>query len=175
MIETPRMNLLPCDAHTLRAVVAGREALAAHLAVSVPEGWPAFPEAYVHALDVVVADPAIARWWTHLFIEREAAALVGAGGYCGHPKPDGVVEIGYEIAPPFRGRALAVEAARGLVEHAFRDAGVSAVIAHTRPEADASTRVLEKVGFLRVEDVEDREEGTLWRWRIEKGTVPVFF
>jgi RimJ/RimL family protein N-acetyltransferase len=161
------MSLRPCDAETLRAVVAGREALAAHLSVSVPEGWPVFPEAYAHALDVVLADPGIARWWTHLFIEREARSLVGAGGYTGHPK-DGVVEIGYEIAPAFQGRGLAVEVARGLVDHALADAEVSAVIGHTRPESNASTRVLEKVGFVRVEDVEDKEEGTLWRWRITR-------
>ena len=169
MITTPRLNLLPCDATTLRAVVDGREALAAHLGVGVPEGWPEFPEAYAHALDVVVADPGIVPWWTHLFIDRTAAKLVGAGGYTGRPTPEGVVEIGYEIAPAFRGRALAVEAARGLVDHAFSDPAVAAVIAHTRPEANASTRVLEKIGLVRVEDVEDREEGTLWRWRIGKG------
>jgi RimJ/RimL family protein N-acetyltransferase len=172
VIETARMNLLPCDAETLRAVVAGREALAAHLAAAVPEGWPVFPEAYAHALDVVVADPGIASWWTHLFLEREGPSLVGAGGYTGRPSPEGVVEIGYEIAPAFRGRALAIEAARGLVEHAFADAAVTAVIAHTRPETGASTRVLEKIGFARVEDVEDREEGTLWRWRITRGQTP---
>ena len=169
MIKTFRMNLLPCDADTLRAVVAGREALAAHLGVGVPEGWPAFPEAYAHALDVVVADPEIVRWWTHVFIERAAASLVGAGGYTGRPTSEGVVEIGYEIAREFRGRALAAEAARGLVEHAFTDPAVTAVIAHTRPESNASTRVLEKIGLVRVEDVEDREEGTLWRWRIVRG------
>ena len=168
MITTPRLKLLPCDAATLRAVVAGRETLAAHLGVGVPEGWTEFPEAYAHALDVVVADPGIARWWTHLFIEHEAASLVGAGGYTGRPNAEGVVEIGYEIAPPFRGRALGVEAARGLVDNAFADAAVRAVIATTRPEAGPSTRVLERIGFARVEDVEDREEGTLWRWRISR-------
>ena len=167
MIETARMNLLPCDEETLRAVIAGREALAAHLSVSVPEGWPAFPEAYAHALDILAADPASAGWWTHLFIERETRALVGSGGYAGRPK-DGVVEIGYEIAPAFQGRGLAVEVARGLVEHAFGDPEVSAVIGHTRPESNASTRVLEKVGFVRVDDVEDNEEGTLWRWRVTR-------
>jgi RimJ/RimL family protein N-acetyltransferase len=168
VIATPRLDLLPCDEATLRAVVEGREALAAHLRVEVPEGWPAFPESYAHALDVVLADPGIAPWWTHLFIEREAASLVGAGGYTGRPSPDGVVEIGYEIAPEFRGRALAVEAAQGLLDHAFTDPAVSAVIAHTRPESNASTRVLEKIGFRRVDDVEDREEGTLWRWRVAR-------
>jgi RimJ/RimL family protein N-acetyltransferase len=161
------MNLVPCDAASLRAVIAGREALAAHLSVAVPEGWPAFPEAYAHALDVLVADASSAAWWTHLFIERESRSLVGSGGYAGRPK-DGVVEIGYEIAPAFQGRGLALEVARGLVEHAFADAAVSAVIGHTRPETNASTRVLEKAGFVRVEDVEDPEEGTLWRWRITR-------
>ena len=167
MIATARLNLIPCDAAILRAVVAGREALATHLRVAVSEGWPAFPEAYVHALDVVVADPAIAPWWTYVFIEREVSSLVGSGGYTGRPK-EGVVEIGYEIATEFRGRQLAGEAARGLIDNAFSDSSVSAVIAHTRPEENASTRVLEKIGMRRVEDVEDREEGTLWRWRIDK-------
>ena len=168
MIVTSRLNLLPCDAPILRAVVEGRDALAGHLSVTVPEGWPAFPEAYAHALDVVVGDPGIIRWWTHLFVERSSSIVVGSGGYTGRPSAEGVVEIGYEIAPALRGRGLGSEAARGLIDHAFSEPSVRSVIAHTLPEENASTRVLEKIGLARVEDVEDREEGTLWRWRIAK-------
>lgn len=168
MIRTPRLNLVPCDVPTLLAVVAGSEALSAHLEVSVPAGWPAFPDAYVHALEVVRADPGIARWWTHLFIDPKQAVLVGAGGYTGRPGDDGTVEIGYEIAPEYRGRDLAFEAARGLVDHAFLDPGVSAVIAHTLAEMNASTRVLEKIGMRHVETLEDPNDGTLWRWRLDR-------
>ena len=43
---------------------------------------------------------------------------------------------------------------------------VQAVIAHTRPEANASTRVLEKAGFERIGDFTDPEDGAVWRWQL---------
>jgi ribosomal-protein-alanine N-acetyltransferase len=54
-----------------------------------------------------------------------------------------------------------------MLEQAFADDRVESVIAHTLPEHNASTRVLEKAGFKHEDEI--IEEGTtVWRWRIER-------
>jgi len=44
-------------------------------------------------------------------------------------------------------------------------AGIRRVRAHTLPEGNASTRILEKLGFERIgETIKDPEAGQVWRW-----------
>ncbi len=168
MIRTPRLELISCDLETLRAIAAGREALAAHLGVAIPDGWPEFPEAYRHALELLEEDLDVGGWWTYVFVARGEAALVGSGGYKGKPDVDGAVEIGYEIAPAFRRRGFATEAAEALARFAFTDPDVCTVLAHTLPRSSASTRVLDKIGMRHDGIAEDPEDGTVWRWRLDR-------
>ena len=53
--------------------------------------------------------------------------------------------------------------AAGLVERAERAIEVRRVRAHTRPEKNASTRILEKLGFERIGEIIDPEDGPVWR------------
>jgi len=41
---------------------------------------------------------------------------------------------------------------------------VRLIRAHTLPEPNASTRVLQKCGFEQVGEVTDAEDGLVWRW-----------
>jgi RimJ/RimL family protein N-acetyltransferase len=168
LIRTPRLELIPCDLAMLRAIVSGRDVLAAHLGVAVPDGWPEFPEAYQHALELLDEHLDVGGWWTYVFVAPGEGALVGSGGFKGKPDADGVVEIGYEIAPSFRGRGFATEAAEGLTRFAFADAAVRSVIAHTLPRSNASTRVLDRIGMRHDGIAEDPEDGTVWRWRLDR-------
>jgi len=45
---------------------------------------------------------------------------------------------------------------------------VDHVIAHTLPGPNASTGVLESLGFEHVADQEDHEVGTVWEWRLTR-------
>ncbi len=58
-------------------------------------------------------------------------------------------ELGYIFNPRDRQRGYATEAARALVEHAFREMGAHRVVASCNPANIASWRVLEKIGFVR--------------------------
>ena len=88
--------------------------------------------------------------------------LVGWGGFKGPPQ-DGVLELGYEIAASHRGRGLATAAVEAMLAEAFADGRVERVIAHTLPERNASTRVLEKSGFEF--DAEVEQDGrSAWRF-----------
>jgi RimJ/RimL family protein N-acetyltransferase len=97
-------------------------------------------------------------------IDRETRTIVGSASFKGAPDAGGIVEIAYGIVPSFEGRGYATEAARALVEYAQRDDKVRQIIAHTMPEANASTRVLKKCGFTFAGEVVDPEDGRVWRW-----------
>ena len=115
----------------------------------------------------MAADPGSEEWGTRFFVAGDPSELVGWGGFKGPPDEHGVVELGYEIAESRQGRGLATDSVAAMAEHAFADGRVTALIAHTLPEHNASTRVLEKSGFSR--DGELSEDGQpVWRWRRER-------
>ena len=99
-------------------------------------------------------------------------AVVGTCGFKGPPDADGVVEIAYGVAPEYQGKGYATEAARALTDYAFSRGKVRVVRAHTRPEPNASTRVLTKCGFRRIGEVIDPEDGLVWRWERDVEASP---
>jgi [ribosomal protein S5]-alanine N-acetyltransferase len=150
---------------TLDAAIDDPPALSALLAAELAEGWVGFPEALPRLRRALALRPD-SEWATVFFVLEEPRVLVGMGGYKDEPTAEGVVEIGYAIAPAYRGRGLATQAARALVERAFADREVAAVDAHTLGFPSASTRVLEKIGFERIAEASSSEHGPLWHWRI---------
>ena len=99
-----------------------------------------------------------------LFVDPATGQLLGSGGFAA-PPVDRTVEIGYEVAPEFRGRGFGAAAARSLVAHAVAGGEVDHVVAHTLPGPNASTGVLVALGFVHVADQEDPEVGVVWEWR----------
>lgn len=94
--------------------------------------------------------------------------MIGLGGFKGGPDEEGVVEIGYALAPAYRGLGLASEAAQGMLGYAFSHPEVRRVVAHTLPERNASTRVLERVGPRLAGTVHDPVDGEVWRWTLDR-------
>lgn len=124
-----------------------------------PEGWPMFPEAIPHDLERLRSGTAEIGWTTHFVIERATGQLIGSGGYATAPV-GGVVEIGYEIAPAFRGRGLGRAAAAALIRQAFIR-GVSIVQARTLPHHTPSSRLLDALDFVRIS-----EDTETWTWEL---------
>ena len=60
------------------------------------------------------------------------------------------------------------EAAQGMIDYAFSHQEVRGVIAHTLAQTNASNRVLQKVGMKFIAEVDDPEEGEVWRWQISR-------
>jgi len=164
----PPVTLLPATIEHLEALQRGRDELAAMLSTEVPDAWPAFPESVPFTLDRLRRHPDEAGWWMHLFLDPATGALIGSGGFAG-PPADRTVELGYEIAPAFRGRRFGVGAAAALLDKAAASGEVDAVIAHTMPEPSASTRVLAGLGFVREAELTVPDEGPVARWRRELG------
>lgn len=158
---TERLRLVPLTEAHRQAFRHGREAFAILLGVSLPEGWPEFPEAFEHGFPATKAP-----WSPYLFLLRQQPKLIGNGGYAGAPDAEGIVEIGYEIAPEHQNAGFATEAAGAMLTTAF-GAGALAVIAHSLAETNASNAVMRKLG-MRFDGELEQEGMTIWRWRVDR-------
>lgn len=169
-INTERLFLVASTLPILDAVVSEDwPALSALLGgVDIADRWMHFPEAMAWMRDYLQEHPEECDWWNYLIIHRKDVRLVGACGYKGPPTPEGIVEIGYEIADAYQGQGLATETARALVAHALKQESVQLIIAHTLAEENASVAVLRKLGFRFVEEVYDLDDGRIWKWAIGK-------
>ncbi len=165
-MRAPRLTYVEATLALIEAALDGSPRLGALLKADIADDWTVFPDALPALREMIMEQPEGHAWGTLLFVLREPRTLVGMGGYKGDPSPEGVVEMGYAIAPAFRGQRLASEAARWMVERALADPAVLAVDAHTLGGESHSTRILRGLGLKRIGDVADPEEGALWHWRL---------
>ncbi len=93
--------------------------------------------------------------------------MVGVCSFKSSPQ-DGAVEIAYFTFPEHEGRGVGAQMAATLVEIARREPGWRELMAHTQPQANPSTRILERLGLARAGTIEDPEDGAVWRWRLAR-------
>lgn len=84
--------------------------------------------------------------WTWLIIDDDGN-VAGECGVKALPDPSGVVEIGYGLAGPSRGRRLGTRAVEALLGELADRAEVRAVVAEVAVDNVASRRLLERLGF----------------------------
>ena len=166
-LDTHHLKLIPCTPEHLLGLMRHPEDFAELTGFPAAEGLRDFfvsgevsPEWLAQLEQSSGPDP-----WRYGFfvLERESGTAIGTAGFKAPPAA-GVVEIAYGIVPAFEGKGYATEAAGALVEFAFDSREVRVVRAHTLPERNASTRVLEKSGFRLLGEVVDPEDGPVWRW-----------
>jgi [ribosomal protein S5]-alanine N-acetyltransferase len=163
-----QISLLPCDLALFDLAVENPAAFEERVGAPIAPNWDDFADAMKLSRDKLRANPALLGWWTHLVLSGEPKVVVGVCGYTGPPSADGIVEIAYGIAPAYQRQGLATLAATELTRRAFLDKSVSLVCAHTLPERNASTRVLEKLGMKFAGLANDVDEGTVWRWELPR-------
>lgn len=89
--------------------------------------------------------------------------VVGSCSFVGQPQGRRV-EIAYWTFKENEGQGIATFACSELLEIVQRTDPSLDVIAKTAPEYNASTRVLEKAGFVHTGIVQDDEIGDAWLW-----------
>jgi len=104
--------------------------------------------------------------WVGYFIIKDNQ-VVGTGGFTGQPKA-GSVEIAYWTFKEFEGQGIASFACKELVAIARQKDAKVLITAKTRPEHNASTKILQKNGFEFAEKVQDHEIGDAWLWRYKR-------
>jgi ribosomal-protein-alanine N-acetyltransferase len=165
MSSRPQVRLIAATEQLLTALARSRTRFGELIGSAVPDGWPEFPEAIDFTLEHFrTASAAEASWSMQFFLDPATGQFLGSGGYAAPPS-ERTVEIGYEIAPQFRGRGLGAAAARALVDRAVASGEVDHVLAHTLPGPNPSTGMLVSLGFEHTDDQEDPEVGAVWAWR----------
>jgi ribosomal-protein-alanine N-acetyltransferase len=160
-----QVRLIAATVPLLNALNENRTLFGELMGSPAPDGWPEFPEAIGFALEHLQDAPEPDHAWSmQFFLDAGSDRVIGSGGFVG-PPVDCVVEIGYEVAPAFRGLGFGTAAARALVQRAVASGEVDNVIAHTLAGPNASAGVLTSLGFEHVGDQEDPEVGTVWEWR----------
>lgn len=146
----------------LRLVLQSTEAILAQIEAMSPADQAEVSPDWIAQLR---AAPSLDSW-THSFaiVLKPSGAVIGSCGYKGPPSSDGIVEIAYSVNADQQRRGYATEAAAALTRYALERPQVQLVCAHTRLEENASTRVLTKCGFRWVGEVNDPEDGLVWRW-----------
>ena len=91
--------------------------------------------------------------------------VVGGGAFV-QPAQAGRVEIAYYTEPGQEGRGFATRTAQALVYIARAAAPGVVVFAKTLPEQNASTRILEKLGFAFAGETTDEDVGRAWLWEL---------
>jgi [ribosomal protein S5]-alanine N-acetyltransferase len=80
-------------------------------------------------------------------VERATSTVIGCGGVRSSGFERGVAELGLELASANWGRGLATEAARALLDLAFRGLGLRAIVATSVTQNRRVARLVEKLGF----------------------------
>jgi [ribosomal protein S5]-alanine N-acetyltransferase len=167
-IRTERLALVSFSPPLLRSLLDGRRAeAAAFLGAAPPPGWPHERlSAFLRLrLDQLGRDPAVEQWLGRFLVLREEPrAVIGHAGFHGPPgtnalrAPD-AVEVGYALFPDFRGRGYATEAVIALIAWARETQGIGRFIASVGPDNAPSLALVRRLGFERVGDHWDAEDG----------------
>jgi len=99
----------------------------------------------------------------HYFVicDKESCAFIGSVGYTytEGPAPDEkTAHLGYFILPEYHGKGFTTEAVKKVLEFAFDSDGCAGITTGCHISHIASARVMEKAGFRKVSETEDRLE-----------------
>ena len=146
------MRLVALDDAAIRALNSGSPVVVDGLQVRWPRADARVLRYRVEALD---QDPGAGPYLLHVLLDgAEVAGRIGC-----HAAPvDGVVEIGYSVTAPHRGRGVATAMVSEFLGW-LGARGVRRVRAAVGPENAASRAVLARFGFAEVAEHWDDEDG----------------
>ncbi|WP_103074772.1 GNAT family N-acetyltransferase [Solilutibacter silvestris] len=129
------------------------------LELSVPDGWPEFPDA--------LTSPHIPGWPIFLFLDHDKKAILGSGGFLSAPDHKSEVQVGYEVAPAYRGQGIATAAMKTVLS----TRSDACPIAVTSVESGPSVSVLRNLNFSGI-GTHNLPNGTkVWMWARLQGTA----
>lgn len=111
----------------------------------------------------VRADPSVNPWLIRLGVLRgPPPAIIGLTNFHGPPDEQGMVEVGYQVLPPYRHQGFGRELAQLMGRLAAGHPAVRVLRATVSPGNQASLRIVEGEGLVRVGEQEDPEDGLEW-------------
>lgn len=157
------IELVLLDDDALALLEESREDFEAAWGIRVGEAATSVSETAEMTRAMLEACPRDVPWGAYLVADVDTRELVGTCAFKDAPNAEGEVEIAYHTYPGFEGRGYARAMAARLLEIAK---SAKRIVAHTLPQANASTRVLERLGFARTGEIHDAHDGLIWRWEL---------
>ena len=161
-----KIQLLNLDRRSLQLFQADAAAFCVETGVSIGGNAAILTDVVAQTTRLMTAVGGDSKWFGYLTIDKATNQVVGTCAFKGPPK-DKSVEIAYFTFPEFEGQGYATAMASLLIMAARSSPEVESIIAHTLPENNASTSILQKVGMKFAGEVMDPEDGRVWRWSVE--------
>ncbi len=158
----PALKLINIDDPLVQAFAESRGA--EYLGATLGESLEAIKDVLDQTLSMLRSVRRNDPWGCYLAIDTATDIVIGTCGFKSGPNAQGEIELAYFTYPAFEGKGYATAMSTALIEIAVASTEVRALVAHTLPAANASTRVLEKVGLRFITEVMDPEDGKVWRW-----------
>lgn len=126
--------------------------------VAIFQGWHDYT--YKQAIDFIkkqkVAEINIPGTWVQVAIEsKEKGCLIGDFGVHTLLNPPNQIEIGFTLDPEFQNKGYATEALKKLLDYFFNKLNKEKVRAIAVEQNNSSIKLLEKIGFKKVNIIEN--------------------
>ena len=152
--------LTPSDAAAVHDIVA--DPAVALMTAKIPHPYPANGAA--EYIDWLLANPT--PDFVNLAIVRRGELLpIGMVAYTLKPP---TAELSYIVGRPWWGQGIATAAARMIVNHVFTTSHVDTITGLVMADNDASTRVLQKLGFAFVDQTETELPARSGRYKMDR-------
>lgn len=107
-----------------------------------------------------IADhPERAPYLLRMAVHRRAGCIIGSAGFHGMPDADGMIEIGLEVVPAWRGQGLAKEILHGMWGWVVRQQQARTLRYCVSPSNDASQAIIRGLGFALIGQQVDEVDG----------------
>lgn len=164
------IQLLELGYDALELIGSDLESYCAKQNVSAGQDGKRTRDAAAQTKTFMLSVGAVFPWIGYLAVDRRSRTIVGTCAFKGNPNHENMVEIAYFTFPHNEGRGYATAMAQALIQIALSHPDLPHITAHTLPQTNASTAVLQKVGMKFVGDVVDPEDGPVWLWQFDQTT-----
>ena len=164
-IPTARFELVSMSMAFMRSLVA-RDLAGAEVEIGaiVPDDLPDTLDNFLQfRIADLSVDPDAQPWLGRAIVRTEddgTRRIIGSCGFHAPPGPDGRVEVGYRVEPPYRRQGVASEVVRALFDWAYAQ-GVDRFQASVSPGNAASLAVIGGLGFrqtgIQMDDIDGEE------------------
>jgi len=169
-ISSQRLDLIPMTPDFLKACLRRDHAAAsALLGLAVADEWFEDDGLIALRLEQLLENPDFQPWCLRAIALRASGEMIGHIGFHTQPDPPYLAEIarkgvefGYTVFAPFRRQGYAAEASQALMAWAATQPGVEQFVVSISPENVASLALAEKLGFVRIGEHMDEEDGLEW-------------
>lgn len=163
-VSSEHLDLVPMSVELMEALQRGDHVSAQQMAgYRIPAGWPEGMESVLRfRIAIAMAKPeSLPLLLRAMVLRTDPEVVVGRIGFHGPADDTGMLEIGYEVFPPYRRKGYAREAVVAMFRWAQRDPAVLRFRATVSPGNEPSRNLIAGLGFTEVGtqwDEEDSEE-----------------